>query len=85
MCIAYPARVLEIDGADAVVQIDGRIRRASMLRGPEVEVDDWVLVAAGTVLRRLDAHEARELDRAIRAAISLTERTKPEASRGGAR
>jgi hydrogenase assembly chaperone HypC/HupF len=84
MCIAFPARVLELDGADAVVEVDGGIRRASMLRGPEIEIDDWVLVAAGTVVRRLDPDEAIELERVIRAAVALTN-AEPAAGPGGSR
>lgn len=76
MCIAFPARILAIDGDDAVIDLDGRVRHASMLRGPEVEVDDWVLVAAGTVLRRLDAEEAAELGRLLRAAAAATDATR---------
>jgi hydrogenase maturation factor len=83
MCLVSPARVLGFDGADAVIELDGRVRRASMLRGPEVDVDDWVLVAAGAVLRRLDPDEARELDRVLRAAIAVTNRPAPPARPGG--
>ena len=85
MCIAFPARILAIDGTEAAVEIDGRVRRASLLRGPEVEVDDWVLVAAGTVLRRLDAGEAEELARAIRAAMNESRMTPMAQGPGGAR
>jgi hydrogenase expression/formation protein HypC len=82
MCLAAPAQILSLEGADAVVDLDGRRRRASLLRGPEVAVGDWVLVAAGTVLRRIDPDEAIELDRTLRAAINLTEYATPPASPG---
>lgn len=45
--------------------IGGRERRASTLVVPEVEVGDWVIVAAGTILQRLDAEEARQLAAAV--------------------
>ena len=82
MCIAMPARILAIDAGDAVVEIDGRVRRASMLRLPDVAVGDWALVAAGTVLRRLDPREAAELERLLRGAM-----TEPTGAplRGGSR
>jgi hydrogenase assembly chaperone HypC/HupF len=85
MCITLPARVLGFDGGDAIVEVDGRTRRASMLLAPTVEIDDWVLIAAGRVLRRLDAAEALELGRTIRAAIAMTEPIPQAASRGGPR
>jgi hydrogenase assembly chaperone HypC/HupF len=82
MCIAMPARVLAIEADHAVVEIDGRVRRASMLRLPDVAVGDWALVAAGTVLRRLEPSEAAELGRLLRGA--MTERTRAPL-RGGSR
>jgi len=68
MCIAQPALILAIDGSDAVIDVDGIRRRASLLRGPEVSVGQWALVAAGTVLRRLDPGEAAEIASLLRGA-----------------
>jgi hydrogenase expression/formation protein HypC len=72
MCIAQPALVVAIDGSDAVIDVDGMRRRASLLRGPEVSVGEWALVAAGTVLRRLDPDEAAEIASLLRAAQTAT-------------
>jgi hydrogenase expression/formation protein HypC len=85
VCIASPARLVALDSSDAVVEIDGRRRRASMLLRPEVEVDDWVLVAAGTVLRRIDAAEALDLRRTLDAALAVLESRTPAPSQGGPR
>jgi hydrogenase expression/formation protein HypC len=82
MCIALPARVLAIEADHAVVDLDGRIRRASMVRMPDVAVGDWALVAAGTVLRRLEPEEAADLGRLLRGA--MTEPTRAPL-RGGFR
>jgi hydrogenase expression/formation protein HypC len=73
MCIAYPARILSFDSTDASIEMGGRRCRASMMLRPEIAVGDWVLVAAGTVLRRLDAEEAHQLLRTIDAAVAATE------------
>ena len=70
MCIAFPGRVVQVGPSDAVVDIGGRSRRASLLLEPHVEVDDWVLVAAGTVVRRLDAREAADLADLLRPAMT---------------
>ena len=72
MCIAQPALVVAIDGSDAVIDVDGIRRRASLLRGPEVSVGQWALVAAGTVLRRLDPGEAAEIASLLRGARPST-------------
>lgn len=73
MCLAYPARLIGFDGVDAIVDLGGRHRRASMLFRPAVAVGDWVLVGAGSVLRSIDATEAAELARAIDTAIASTD------------
>jgi hydrogenase assembly chaperone HypC/HupF len=74
MCIALAARVLAIEAGDAVIDIDGRTRRASLLRLPDVAVGDWALVAAGTVLRRLEPDEAVEINELLRGAAAATAR-----------
>jgi hydrogenase expression/formation protein HypC len=58
MCVTYPGQVLEVGDDSALVEIDGRRRRASLLLVPEVAVGDWVIVATGTVLEILDPQEA---------------------------
>ena len=63
MCIAFPGLVLAIDadGASAVVETEGRRRRASTFLVPDLAVGDWVTVAAGTVVDRLTPEEAAEV------------------------
>ena len=73
MCIAFPGRVLAVDDADAVVEIEGRTRRASLRMRADIVVGDWVLVGAGSVLRRLDAREAAEISAIL----------KPDRNAGG--
>ena len=58
MCVTYPGQVLEVGDDSALVEIDGRRRRASLLLVPEVAVGDWVIVATGTVLEIVDPEEA---------------------------
>jgi hydrogenase expression/formation protein HypC len=82
MCIALPGRVLAIEADQAIVDLDGRIRRASLMRMPDVSVGDWALVAAGAVLRRLEPGEAAELRDLLRDVIP--EPTN-QAVRGGSR
>jgi hydrogenase assembly chaperone HypC/HupF len=65
MCLTSPARVLAVDADGATVLLGGRERRASTLVVPDVRVDDWVIVAAGTILERIDQPEAAELAAAV--------------------
>lgn len=85
MCIAFPGRVLAIEEAGAVLEVDGRQRRASTLLQPEVRVGDWVLVGAGTVLRRLEADEAAELTRTLSVARASTDAPSAASNPGGPR
>ena len=61
MCIERPGVVVERAGAVAAVSLAGRVRRASTLLVPDLAVGDWVLVAAGTVISRLDPAQAEQL------------------------
>lgn len=78
MCINAPAQVVDVDAQGAVVDVDARRRRASTLVIPDVAVGDWVMVGAGTVLRRLDPAEAAAIARTIRTAATASgARSKP--------
>lgn len=52
-----------------LVDQDGRRRRASRLLIPDLQPGDWVLVAAGAVIERLDPREAEEIVATLDAAI----------------
>jgi hydrogenase expression/formation protein HypC len=61
MCISYPGRIVAVTGGDALVETTGRRRHASTLLLPDAAVGDWVVVGAGSILRRLDPPVAHEL------------------------
>jgi hydrogenase maturation factor len=68
MCLTLPGEVIAIDGEAAVVRVDGRLRRASALPVPDLRVGDRVIVAAGSVMARLDPAESEEIERLVRVA-----------------
>ena len=80
MCIAYPARVVQVDDAGATVDQDGRRRRASLLLVPDVVLGDWVVVGSGAVLRRLEPDAAADLIQTINAAVAAQ---PPDGARPG--
>ncbi len=71
MCLGVPMRVVGIDGANIVAEIDGVRRAASlMILDEEVREGDYVIVHAGFAIARLDEAEAEETLRLMREAFS---------------
>ena len=68
MCLTVPGEIVAIDGDAAVVRVDGQLRHATTLAVPDVRVGDRVIVAAGSVMARLDPSEATEIERLVRVA-----------------
>ena len=81
MCISYPGRIVAVTSRDAVVETTGRRRHASTLLLPDAAVGDWVIVGAGSILRRLDASEAHELIATLDAAIRPPDATPLQGGR----
>ena len=71
MCVAYPGQVIEVAGGMAVVEIENRRRRASLLLVPEAAPGDWVIVSAGTILEIVDPEEAAAIRAMIDEALQL--------------
>ncbi|SNB47090.1 HypC/HybG/HupF family hydrogenase formation chaperone [Geobacter sp. DSM 9736] len=70
MCVGVPMRVVAIDGTDAVAEIDGVKRQASlMLMDEEVRVGDYVIIHAGFAISRLDEDDARQTLDLLREAL----------------
>ena len=72
MCIAFPGKVVDVGSDGAVVETEGRRRRASTLFLPGIAIGDWVTVVAGTVVERLEPDRAAEIQKILRAAIATT-------------
>jgi len=58
MCLAVPARVVEIDGASAKVDIMGNRRKADLGLLDDVAIGDFILIHAGFGIHKLDREEA---------------------------
>lgn len=68
MCLDFAAQVVSRDGDVAVIESEGRRRRASTLLMPDVAVGDWVYVAVGTIIERLEPAEAEQINNELRTA-----------------
>ena len=66
MCLAIPALVKSIEGHQAVVEIGGVTRQASIQLTPEVKVGDYVLLHTGYAINIIDEAEAEETLKLLR-------------------
>jgi len=73
VCLAIPARVVEINGKEAVVDY-GELRQKIRLDLLEdVKIGDYVLVHVGYAIQKLDEREAEETLRILEELASLEE------------
>jgi hydrogenase expression/formation protein HypC len=60
MCLAIPARIVELKGENAVVDAMGNRYRAKTTLLPEAKLGDLVLVHAGFAISLVDEEEAKK-------------------------
>ena len=61
MCLALPARIIELQSAEqAVVELGGVGKSISVALTPEARVGDYVIVHVGHAIGLLDADEAEK-------------------------
>ena len=61
MCLAIPAKVVELTGDEAVVDVGGNRMHANVSLLDEVALGDYVLVHAGFAINRYNPTDAREI------------------------
>ena len=79
MCLAIPARIVELEGDSAVVDAMGNRFNAKTMLLPEAKLGDLVLVHAGFAISMVDEEQARETWRLI-AQINDFQRTQNRVS-----
>jgi hydrogenase expression/formation protein HypC len=60
MCLAVPAKIVDLEGTNATVDLHGNRLQISTMLTPDVHKDDWVLVHAGFAIQHLDEAAAKE-------------------------
>ncbi len=61
MCLALPARIVELAAADqAVVELGGVRKSVSVALVPEARIGDYVIVHVGHAIGLLDTEEAEK-------------------------
>ncbi|MBR6343321.1 MAG: HypC/HybG/HupF family hydrogenase formation chaperone [Selenomonadaceae bacterium] len=82
MCLAVPAKVLEIKDSLAKVELSGVMRDVSLMLLPEAKVGDYVLVHAGFAMQVVEEKEVEEMN-ALFAEMNGAPRMVREAAEGG--
>lgn len=70
MCLAIPAKIVELNGTAAVISVDGAQRKVDVSLIDEPRLGDFVLVHAGFAIHKWEQSEVEEWE-AIRAAAGL--------------
>jgi hydrogenase expression/formation protein HypC len=60
MCLAVPARIIELEGDNAVVDAMGNRWRAKTTLLPKVKIGDMILIHAGFAISTVDEEEAKK-------------------------
>jgi hydrogenase expression/formation protein HypC len=73
MCLAIPAKIVEIDNDMATIDVEGTRRQASLLLIENPSLGDYVMVHAGFAIHKIDEAEALESLRILRELASFEE------------
>lgn len=69
MCLALPAKVVELDGAEsAIVELGGVRQKVNLGLVDEVRLGDFLIIHVGYALTKLDPIEAEKTLSELRAA-----------------
>ena len=60
MCLAIPLRITEIQGKEAMAELEGLKQKIRIDFIKDLKVGDYVIVHAGFALERLDEEQAKE-------------------------
>ncbi len=60
MCLAIPLKVTDIENEMGTVEVDGVVRKASLILLEDVSVGDYVIVHAGFAINIIDEKAALE-------------------------
>ena len=61
MCLAVPARIININGDTALVEISGNFRNTNVSLIENPQVGEYVLMHAGFAIEKVDAETVQEI------------------------
>jgi len=77
MCLAIPSKITRIDGQNAVIDVAGVQREASLMLLEDARVGDFVIVHAGFAIQKLDEAAALETLALLRQAADAADNDGP--------
>ena len=80
MCLAIPAKIIDINGVMATAEVGGVCKEISLALVDDIAVNDYVIVHVGYALNRLDAEAAEETLELFRQVAQTAGIPWPEAS-----
>lgn len=71
MCLAIPAKIVEIEDNMGTIDMEGIRREVSLLLLEDAKLGDYVIVHAGFAIHKIDEEEAMESIKLLREMASL--------------
>jgi hydrogenase expression/formation protein HypC len=71
MCLAIPAKIVEIEDNMGTIDMEGIQREVSLLLLEDAKLGDYVIVHAGFAIHKIDEEEAMESIKLLREMASL--------------
>ena len=65
MCLAIPAKIISIEGEEAIADIQGVLRKIIITLIIEPRVGDYVLIHAGFAIRKWSEEDVREYNEIV--------------------
>ena len=65
MCLAIPAKIIELNGEEATVEMDGVRRMAVVSFIKDPQIGDYVLLHAGFAIRKWSEQDVREYNEIV--------------------
>lgn len=60
MCLAIPSKIVRIENDIAIIEVEGIVKKASLLLLQDARVGDYVIVHTGFAIHRIEEIEAAE-------------------------
>jgi hydrogenase expression/formation protein HypC len=66
MCVAVPMKIMEINGDEGIVDLDGYEKEVNLMLIGEIKIGDWVMVHAGFAIQKVNEEDAVETLEALK-------------------